>query len=322
MRSTKRRRSAPAGRAAAPSTDDAGALFRPVGPPPPPLTLVLPTNQPTNNKTNIQNVDTGELLMQAYSDRAAVCETLQTGLATFYSRSRRGRWCKGETSGAYIRVLSVHADCDRDSLVYLGDPIGPACHTGARTCWFKRVAAVPVAAAVEQDAAEEEGAAAAPAQQQQHQERRRQQQEVRDEGESERHGAGAPLTTLLALERTIAERRREAEEDAADPAAPPKDKPSWTARLLADEALLCRKVREEAGELCETLERREGRGRAASEAADLLYHAMVLLNAQEVPFTDVMRVLRKRFGVSGVAEKAARPPISAAKRVGGGTPLL
>ncbi len=143
--------------------------------------------------------------MQAFADRAAVSETLQSGLATFYSRSRRGRWCKvrlarllrqsggqlltasslvtvsgavyswrctqaplaqllerrccevplackthartqarvppacmstnsdcmlkGETSGHYINVASVFPDCDRDSLVYLGDPIGPACHT-------------------------------------------------------------------------------------------------------------------------------------------------------------------------------------------------
>jgi phosphoribosyl-AMP cyclohydrolase / phosphoribosyl-ATP pyrophosphohydrolase len=232
--------------------------------------------------------------MQAYSDRAAVCETLQTGLATFYSRSRAERWCKGETSGAYIRVMSVHADCDRDSLVYLGDPIGPACHTGARTCWFKRA---PVLLEDQQEQQQQEhGVAAAAA-------------AVADLGEHTRHGDGAPLTTLLALERTIAERRREAEEDdrpEADPAAP-KKKPSWTARLLADEALLCKKVREEAGELCETLERREGKERAASEAADLLYHAMVLLNAQEVPLSDVVRVLRKRFGVSGVEERAARP---------------
>jgi phosphoribosyl-ATP pyrophosphohydrolase/phosphoribosyl-AMP cyclohydrolase len=225
--------------------------------------------------------------MQAYSDRAAVCETLQTGLATFYSRSRKQRWCKGETSGAYIRVLSVHADCDRDSLVYLGDPIGPACHTGARTCWFTRAGVLP---------ADDEASS------------------VHDEGDCACHGAGAPLTTLLALERTIAERRREAEEaeaaasSSASTSSEPKKKPSWTARLLADETLLCKKVREEAGELCETLEKREGKERAASEAADLLYHSMVLLNAQGVPIGDVMRVLRKRFGVSGVEEKAARPP--------------
>lgn len=53
-------------------------------------------------------------------------------LATFYSRSRSERWCKGETSGNFIKVTQVFHDCDRDSIIYLGDPIGPTCHTGAR----------------------------------------------------------------------------------------------------------------------------------------------------------------------------------------------
>jgi phosphoribosyl-ATP pyrophosphohydrolase len=66
----------------------------------------------------------------------------------------------------------------------------------------------------------------------------------------------------------------------AHPTHPPEGKPSWTARLLADPVLLCKKVREEAGELCETLEAGEGAERAASEMADLLYHSMVLLNLQ------------------------------------------
>ncbi len=113
--------------------------------------------------------------------------------------------------------------------------------------------------------------------------------------------AGSPLPTLRALERTIAARRAEAAAGAATAA-----KPSWTARLLADEALLCSKVREEAGELCETLEKAEGAARAASEAADLFYHAMVLLNAQGVSLAEVSAVLRRRFGTSGVEEKAAR----------------
>lgn len=83
-------------------------------------------------------------------------------------------------------------------------------------------------------------------------------------------------------------------------------KPSWTARLLADPALLCSKVREEAGELAQALEQHEGKERVASEAADLLYHAMVLLRAEGVAAEDVLRVLRQRFGTSGIAEKAAR----------------
>ena len=85
-------------------------------------------------------------------------------------------------------------------------------------------------------------------------------------------------------------------------------KPSWTAKLLNNEELLCSKVREEAAELCGALMQHEGRERVASEAADLLYHSMVLLRAADVPAEDVLRELRRRFGVSGIAEKAARPP--------------
>jgi hypothetical protein len=57
-------------------------------------------------------------------------------LATFYSRSRMGRWCKGETSGHFIKVKSIYMDCDRDSIIYLSEPVGPACHTNAPTCYF------------------------------------------------------------------------------------------------------------------------------------------------------------------------------------------
>lgn len=66
-------------------------------------------------------------------------------------------------------------------------------------------------------------------------------------------------------------------------------------------------MREEAGELCETLEADEGKERAASEMADLLYHSMVLLNVQGVSMEDVLRVLRQRFNTSGIDEKASRP---------------
>lgn len=221
----------------------------------------------------VQHVDTGEVLMQAFADRAALAETMQTRLATFYSRSRKGRWCKGESSGHFIKVLRVFTDCDNDSIIYLSDPIGPACHTGAKTCWFTEACG--------------------------------------DHDHVHIHGAhtsadNVPLTTLYALEKTIADRRRAAEAAAA-PAAPDA-KPSWTVRLLQSPELLCKKVREEAGELCQTLEANEGRERAASEAADLLYHAMVLLNLQGVPMEEVMAVLRKRFGTSGVEEKASRAP--------------
>jgi phosphoribosyl-ATP pyrophosphohydrolase/phosphoribosyl-AMP cyclohydrolase len=117
-------------------------------------------------------------------------------------------------------------------------------------------------------------------------------------------GAEGALSTLQELEATVRLRAHET--------LPPDAKPSWTRRLLADPKLLCAKVREEAGELCATLEGGEGRERAASEAADLLYHATVLLQAQGLGWTEVMAELRRRTGVSGVAEKASRPPKPAA----------
>lgn len=120
------------------------------------------------------------------------------------------------------------------------------------------------------------------------------------------HSRGySPMTTLYALERTIQQRRE------AAAVAQPGDKPSWTAKLIANPELCCKKVREEAGELCQTWEANEGKERAASEAADLIYHAMVLLNVQGVSLEEVSAVLRSRFGTSGVEEKASRKPKAA-----------
>ena len=211
-----------------------------------------------------QDASSGALLMQAFADREAVRATLETGRATFWSRSREELWVKGLTSGHFIEVAGVYVDCDRDSLVYQGLPLGPACHTGAPTCFFERV--------------ELEGSIVAS------------------------HIPESPETALAILEGTIAARA----EAAATTDGGRGGKPSWTERLLADDALLCSKVREEAGELCATLEDQEDSGRVASEMADLLYHSMVLLRRRGVSLAEVDDVLRSRFGVSGVEEKAAR----------------
>lgn len=78
---------------------------------------------------NAQDVHSGSILMQAFANREAVADTLERGMATFYSRSRNQLWTKGETSNNFIKVFSVHIDCDRDSIIYLGEPMGPSCHT-------------------------------------------------------------------------------------------------------------------------------------------------------------------------------------------------
>ena len=87
-----------------------------------------------------QETETGEVLMVAWMDREALAKTLTTGLAHYWSRERRALWRKGETSGHTQHVDSVFADCDRDTLLVQVHQDGVACHTGARTCFFTRLA--------------------------------------------------------------------------------------------------------------------------------------------------------------------------------------
>ncbi len=83
-----------------------------------------------------QQHDTREVLMLAWMSRDAVVETLATGRACYWSRSRRALWRKGETSGQTQRLIEMRVDCDGDSLLLLVDQHGVACHTGRRSCFF------------------------------------------------------------------------------------------------------------------------------------------------------------------------------------------
>ncbi len=87
-----------------------------------------------------QDASTGGVLMLAYASREAVEETLRTGEAHYYSRSRGELWRKGATSGNTQRVIEVRLDCDGDALLYRVKPRGPACHTGERSCFFTTLA--------------------------------------------------------------------------------------------------------------------------------------------------------------------------------------
>lgn len=89
----------------------------------------------------VQDRHTGEIRMVAHADAPALAKTLETGDAWFYSRSRAALWRKGETSGHVLRVAEVWVDCDGDAILYLVDPEGPSCHTGAATCFFRRLGA-------------------------------------------------------------------------------------------------------------------------------------------------------------------------------------
>lgn len=83
--------------------------------------------------------DSRDVLMVAYMDEEALLKTRETGLAHFHSRSRGKLWLKGETSGHFLRVREMRVDCDQDALVLIVDPEGPACHTGARSCFYRRL---------------------------------------------------------------------------------------------------------------------------------------------------------------------------------------
>jgi phosphoribosyl-AMP cyclohydrolase / phosphoribosyl-ATP pyrophosphohydrolase len=196
---------------------------------------------------------TGAVLMVAWMNREALDLTLSTGLATFYSRSRGKLWVKGETSGHQLKVSSVLADCDGDTLLVLVEPTGPACHTGRPSCFFR-----PLTEAGPVDAERE----------------------------------ATPY--LFELESVIAER------------ASSTATKSYTRSLLdRGTAGVNAKILEEAGELATAIDS-EGEERVASEAADVLYHALVGLRLRGVPLRQVMEKLYARSHQSGHAEKAAR----------------
>lgn len=83
----------------------------------------------------VQNAKTREVLTLAYMNRESLARTIETGQTWFWSRSRNELWHKGETSGNTQQVVSLTLDCDRDAIVVLVDPAGPACHTGASSCF-------------------------------------------------------------------------------------------------------------------------------------------------------------------------------------------
>ncbi|MFZ0759876.1 MAG: phosphoribosyl-AMP cyclohydrolase [Candidatus Sulfotelmatobacter sp.] len=90
----------------------------------------------------IQDADSGELLMLGFMNREALEKTLRTGLVTFYSRTRKTLWTKGETSGNRLEVMTAWADCDRDTVLLRVRVLGAGvvCHTGSRTCFTQELA--------------------------------------------------------------------------------------------------------------------------------------------------------------------------------------
>ncbi|MBI2389480.1 MAG: bifunctional phosphoribosyl-AMP cyclohydrolase/phosphoribosyl-ATP diphosphatase HisIE [Deltaproteobacteria bacterium] len=200
----------------------------------------------------------GALRMVAWMNREALAATLESGRATFFSRSRGRLWVKGEESGNVLAVRQVAFDCDADAILLLVDPTGPSCHTGETTCFFRAL-----------DPGEDPATEAA-------------------------HPIAPAVPLLDDLEREIASRK------ASDA------QKSYTRSLLdAGPSKIGEKLREEADELARAVAA-ESDERVASEAADVLYHAMVALAARDVPLRAVLAELARRRGVSGHDEKRAR----------------
>ena len=87
----------------------------------------------------VVDADGGAVLMLAHMDKEALAKTRETGLAHFHSRSRGRLWMKGETSGNVLRVDRILVDCDQDALILVSRPEGPACHTGAPSCFYREL---------------------------------------------------------------------------------------------------------------------------------------------------------------------------------------
>ncbi len=104
----------------------------------------------------VTDAATSEVLMVAHMNAQALALTVDTGLAHFWSRSRKALWKKGETSGHMLQVHDIRIDCDQDAVWVKAVPAGPTCHTGARSCFFRRVGPdglTPVAVDLSIDAA-------------------------------------------------------------------------------------------------------------------------------------------------------------------------
>jgi phosphoribosyl-ATP pyrophosphohydrolase/phosphoribosyl-AMP cyclohydrolase len=214
----------------------------------------------------VQDARTGEVLTLAYMNEESLKRTLAEEETWFWSRSRGELWHKGATSGNTQRVLEVRLDCDSDALVVLVEPAGPACHTGARSCFHQRIPGPESEVqSLESQIPGPESGVAGPI----------------NELEGESNDLGATLEGLYAL---ILNRREERPEG------------SYTTYLF-DEGLdkILKKVGEESAETIIAAKNDDARP-LVSEVSDLIYHLVVLLVERGVTLEDVHAELARRGG--------------------------
>ena len=179
----------------------------------------------------IQDYKTQKVLMLGFMNEEALKTTEQTGQVTFYSRSKKRIWTKGEESGHFLKLKQILSDCDNDTLLIKAEPVGPVCHTGADTCWSER---------------------------------------------------NHTENFLLYLEEIIALRRNSQDEN------------SYVYRLFQKGLnKIAQKVGEEAVEL--VIEAKDvNKDLFLNEAADLLFHYLILLQSKNTSLDEVIRILKDR----------------------------
>jgi phosphoribosyl-ATP pyrophosphohydrolase/phosphoribosyl-AMP cyclohydrolase len=179
----------------------------------------------------VQDYNTQKVLMLGFMNAESLKKTEETGLVTFYSRSKKRLWTKGEESGNHLKLRQILLDCDKDSLLIKAEPTGPVCHTGADTCWMEK----------------------------NHKE-----------------------DFLSYLEQIIALRRNS------------EDETSYVRQLFGKGInKIAQKVGEEAVEM--VIEAKDvNQALFLGEAADLLFHYIVLLQAKNCTLADVIKVLQDR----------------------------
>lgn len=178
----------------------------------------------------VQDADSGVVLMVGFMNKESLEKTIADKRVTFFSRSKQRLWTKGETSGNFLEVRDIIADCDRDTVLIKAHPVGPACHTGADTCFDERNSS----------------------------------------------------WSLLTLERVIADRK-----------SSPREGSYTTSLFGAGINKIAQKVGEEAVEL--VIEAKDdNRELFLNEAADLMFHYLILLRAKGYSLSDVESVLKER----------------------------
>jgi phosphoribosyl-AMP cyclohydrolase / phosphoribosyl-ATP pyrophosphohydrolase len=192
----------------------------------------------------VQDATTKEVLTLAYMNRTSLEKSIESKETWFYSRSRQELWHKGATSGNTQSIVEMKLDCDRDAIVVLVNPAGPACHTGAISCFSESI--------------------------------------LKEEITVKNEASLSDYQILIDLEQIIDQREKERPEGA------------YTTYLFEEGVdKILKKVGEEASEVIIAAKNRS-QEELKWEASDLLYHLLVLLREQGLPFKEILNVLQER----------------------------